>query len=189
MIHRYGRLSAVTVAAAALAAMSLLGGSPAFAATHGSSPRVVPSIANDNIESGTSGYCLDVNSSDYPADTNQIQLWPCNSNREQLWAFEGTQLVNNPPSSWCLDADSTDGGGFPSDGEAIQLWACNTNGEQTWKAVYVRSSGNGTREYNIENVAHPGYCLDANSTNYPSEGDPVQLWACDANNEQLWSFG
>jgi len=31
-------------------------------------------------------------------------------------------------------------------------------------------------------------CLDANSNNYPKNGDTIQLWGCDTNPEQIWEF-
>jgi len=31
-------------------------------------------------------------------------------------------------------------------------------------------------------------CLDANSSNYPNNGDNIQLWSCNANAEQVWAF-
>jgi hypothetical protein len=30
-------------------------------------------------------------------------------------------------------------------------------------------------------------CLDANSNNYPNDGDNVQLWACNTHPEQIWT--
>jgi Ricin-type beta-trefoil lectin domain len=40
--------------------------------------------------------------------------------------------------------------------------------------------------YNIQN--HSLDCLDANSNDYPSNGDNIQLWPCNDNHEQLWSY-
>ena len=31
-----------------------------------------------------------------------------------------------------------------------------------------------------------GLCLDANSNDYNNNGDPIQLWSCDSNPEQIW---
>jgi hypothetical protein len=34
-----------------------------------------------------------------------------------------------------------------------------------------------------------GQCLDANSNDYPNNGDGLQLWTCANDDEQLWSEG
>jgi hypothetical protein len=41
---------------------------------------------------------------------------------------------------------------------------------------------------NVENAGTPSTCLDADSNNYPNEGDAIQLWSCDTNPEQEWQF-
>jgi len=41
---------------------------------------------------------------------------------------------------------------------------------------------------NVWNSGTPSTCLDANSNNYPNDGDAVQLYGCDSNGEQQWQI-
>jgi Ricin-type beta-trefoil lectin domain len=86
-----------------------------------------------------------------------------------------------PVSGHCLDANSN---GYPLDGDPIQLWSCSFDSEQSWYFNDLGFTINGHEAYNIVNEA--GLCLDANSNNYPSNGDAIQLWACNTNPEQIW---
>jgi len=49
---------------------------------------------------------------------------------------------------------------------------------------YVRVWSKGIA--NVQNSGTPSTCLDANSNDYPSDGDAVQLWSCNGNGEQQW---
>jgi CHAP domain len=42
---------------------------------------------------------------------------------------------------------------------------------------------------NFENAGDRVMCLDADSNHYPSNGDNVQLWACNTHSEQEWVLG
>jgi hypothetical protein len=136
-----------------------------------------------NILNYHTTYCIDANSNSYPSSGDALQLWSCNTNNEQQWYYDpSTQEIRNAASGYCLDANSNS---YPSNGDALQLWSCNTNNEQQWAANAVTGPG-GNTDYQLQNVAHPGYCIDANSNSYPSSGDALQLWSCDTNPEQLW---
>ena len=37
--------------------------------------------------------------------------------------------------------------------------------------------------------ASTGMCVDADSNHYPSNGDNIQLWACNTHPEQVWTSG
>jgi len=39
---------------------------------------------------------------------------------------------------------------------------------------------------NLTNLGNRAWCLDANSNHYTSNGDPIQLWACNSHPEQEW---
>jgi len=39
---------------------------------------------------------------------------------------------------------------------------------------------------NVQNSGTPSTCLDANSTDYPNNGDAIQLYGCNDNGEQQW---
>jgi hypothetical protein len=42
---------------------------------------------------------------------------------------------------------------------------------------------------NLTNGGDPGTCVDADSNHYPSNGDNIQLWACNTHPEQQWILG
>ena len=56
----------------------------------------------------------------------------------------------------------------------------------TMSVYYVRAWTKDTG--NVGNVGTPSTCLDANSNDYPSDGDAVQLWSCNTNPEQEWQL-
>jgi streptogrisin C len=113
--------------------------------------------------------CLDADSNHWGQNGDNVQLWSCNSNGEQVWRLSGNHIVNS--DGQCLDADSTHWG---QNGDNVQLWSCNSNGEQSWQW-----SGNHI-------VNSDGQCLDADSTHWGQNGDNVQLWSCNSNGEQTW---
>jgi hypothetical protein len=84
-----------------------------------------------NGGTGSQGLCLDANSTDFPSDGDNIQLWTCNSSSpEQQWTLESNgniENVSNP--AYCIDANSVD---YPDNLDPIQLWSCATNDEQVW---------------------------------------------------------
>ena len=41
---------------------------------------------------------------------------------------------------------------------------------------------------NFTNRGEPGTCLDANSNDYPKNGDNIQLWDCNTHPEQEWTL-
>lgn len=143
--------------------------------THG--PAMLYNILNDQTS-----YCIDVNSSSYPSDGDALQLWGCNAHNEQQWYYDSsTKQIRSAAGGYCIDANSNS---YPSDGDTLQLWSCATNAEQQWAAHAVTVDGH--THYQLQNVANPGYCIDADSNSYPSDGDTLQLWGCDTNPEQLW---
>jgi hypothetical protein len=135
-----------------------------------------------NILNDQTSHCIDANSNSYPSDGDALQLWSCDTNPEQQWYYDSsTEQIRSAASGYCIDANSNS---YPSDGDALQLWSCDTNPEQQWAANAVTVGGD--TNYQLQNVANPGYCIDANSNSYPSDGDALQLWSCDTNPEQLW---
>jgi hypothetical protein len=134
-----------------------------------------------NILNYHTAYCLDANSNSFPSNGDGLQLWGCNNNGEQEWYYNSStdQIINS--SGQCLDANSNS---FPSNGDSLQLWGCNNHAEEEWVANAV--SVGGSTHYQLENAADTGYCIDANSNNYYNDGDALQLWSCNTNDEQLW---
>jgi hypothetical protein len=118
--------------------------------------------------------CLDANSNQWGQNGDNVQLWACNNNGEQLWTVSGAHIVNE--DGQCLDANSNQWG---QNGDNVQLWGCNSNGEQSW-SLQLQTG-------HIVNA--DGQCLDANSNQWGQNGDNVQLWACNSNGEQIWPQG
>ena len=56
--------------------------------------------------------------------------------------------------------------------------------QSTLQVQYVRAWERTSS--NVQNSGTPTTCLDANSNDYPDNGDAVQLWSCDNNGEQFW---
>ena len=121
------------------------------------------------------GLCVDADSSHYPSNGDNVQLWSCNTHSEQLWTLTSSGQLRNAGTGLCADADSRH---YPSNGDNVQLWSCNTHPEQRW--VFTTSG-------QLRNAAS-GKCLDADSRHYPSNGDNLQLWTCNTNREQRWAF-
>lgn len=59
----------------------------------------------------------------------KVQLWPCNSGRNQRWMIAADGTIHNDYNQWCLDAD---GGTIRTNGTKIQLWGCNHGYNQNW---------------------------------------------------------
>lgn len=164
---------------------------PPAGAGSGPAPSASPSPAagggappGNIINATTSSQCLDANSNSYGLNGDRLQLWSCNTHPEQIWAFlfGGTANTGHITSAngLCLDADSND---YPNDGDHLQLWSCNNNPEQIWGFRLIPGSAQVGQFYN---ASHPGMCVDADSNDYPANGDPVQLWACANNSRQDW---
>jgi hypothetical protein len=134
-----------------------------------------------NILNYHTAYCLDANSNSYPSNGDGLQLWSCDTNGEQEWYYNSSTDQIKSASGQCLDANSN---AFPSNGDSLQLWGCNNHSEELWVANAV--SVGGSTHYQLQNAADPGYCIDANSNNYYNDGDVLQLWSCNTNDEQLW---
>jgi Ricin-type beta-trefoil lectin domain len=41
---------------------------------------------------------------------------------------------------------------------------------------------------NIHSTGDIGVCLDAYSGDYPNDGDPIEIWACNTHGEQQWTM-
>jgi len=101
-----------------------------------------------------------------------------------------TGAVNLASTTSGLDTNLTFGDGY-------------IGGEWPDEPNYVSGGGNGTPGYffngemaditysntstaNVQNTATPSTCLDANSNDYPNNGDSIQMWSCATTAEQQW---
>ena len=61
-----------------------------------------------------------------------------------------------------------------------------SDGTLAAKAMTARVSAAGGAPANLVNSADRSMCIDADSNHYPSNGDNIQLWACNTHPEQEW---
>lgn len=64
-----------------------------------------------------------------------------------------------------------------------------SDGAQAAKAMTAHASAAGGASANLVNSADRSMCIDADSNHYPSNGDNIQLWACNTHPEQEWTTG
>ncbi len=93
-------------------------------------------------------------------------------------ADEGTFLVSNAHSGYCLDVAY----GSTANGARIQQWNCYAGPPEKWRFLHT---GNG--EFNIIN-GHSGKCLDLpnGNANTPA-GTALTQWTCWAGVMQRWT--
>ena len=75
------------------------------------------------------------------------------------------------------------GCGLPSSTHAQAFMA---NGVSAAKVKSAQASGAGGNAVNLVNSGDPSMCIDADSNHYASNGDNIQLWACNTHPEQEW---
>lgn len=180
------RLSLAAMAMSGIAVIGLMVGTPAAGAATSHSAAAEASSASASPSYGIiyneSDKCLDAESQDYSNNGDPVQLWSCNTNSEQQWYYDSSTGQIKNEDGKCLDANSND---FPSQGDMLQLWTCNTNEEQVWSVV---QEADGFYIIYVSSTSPAGFwCMDANSNDYPANGDPLQLWSCNDNPEQAWS--
>jgi endo-1,4-beta-xylanase len=102
-------------------------------------------------------------------DGVQVQLWDCNGNSNQQWAYTSAnefQVYGNK----CLDAAGT------GTGVKVQIYSCHGGDNQKWR---VNSDGT------IVGV-QSGLCLDASGQG-TGNGTQIQLYSCWGGSNQKWS--
>lgn len=128
--------------------------------------------------------CLDAMSQSI-GDGDQIQLWRCTGNDNQLWGFnvDTFEIVNYVDQErYCLDAQEQSIG----NGDKVQLWQCSGETQQTWCYAFELPPGSCAPYGNYTIVNFDGdYCLDATTPGWGSR-DKVQLWMCNGRTEQNW---
>lgn len=149
------------IAVAAGVGVSLVGASPAFAATH------------YHLVNYKSGLCLSIEGGGSTANGAHAIQWYCNDGAEQLWHWSGSRLVNDK-SGKCLSIDN--GGSTANGAHAIQ-WTCNGGPEQNWdeNGGYL-VNGKSNKVLSIE---------DGGST---VAGKHAIQWSANGGSEQGWDF-
>ena len=115
---------------------------------------------NNQIRWSNTGKCFDVDGGN-TANGTKVQTWDCNSNNNQKFVFQNSQIKWN---NKCLDV----AGGSTSNGTKVQIWDCANVDAQ--KFLYQNSQ-----------IKWNNKCLDVDGGN-TANGTQIQIWDCDSNN-------
>jgi hypothetical protein len=175
-VHTLRALTGILLAATVTAAMALIGGGVAGAATS--------ALAGNNFQlrNVTTGKCADVK--DRSTSTFAIiHQWSCSNEDNQRWApvdeGNGFLTFHNQRSGWCMavrdDANVN--------GAQIIQASCNSSAPgQLWRQVLLDVSGTSWV------VSALGKCLEVNRASRDN-GARIQILTCDtASNAQSWQF-
>ncbi len=122
------------------------------------------------------GMCLEPSGGATTSGTDVV-LATCNGSTAQQWQIETDgSIANDAAPTLCLD----DYGQATTDGSLVDIWTCTPSAAEIW--AYPE----GTAE--LLNSGTQSTCLDANSNDYPADGDAVQLWSCSTDSEQEWNL-
>jgi hypothetical protein len=102
------------------------------------------------------------------ANGNIIQVSACSGFLSEQWTFQPNGTITI--AGWCLD--NTNSG--TADGNLIQLHACNGGGAQEWAHPDTGAIWN----------PQTGKCIQGSTT----AGFQLQLWTCDQDADQTWSY-
>ncbi len=119
-----------------------------------------------------SNRCLDLNNW-ATANGTQAQLWDCNGQGNQLWAYTASRQLRLYGTK-CLDASNQG----TTNGTQAVIWDCNGQVNQQWT---LNSDGT------IRGV-QSGLCLDALNQG-TANGTKIVLWTCGTGDNQRWSLG
>ncbi|GMK54281.1 hypothetical protein CspeluHIS016_0108670 [Cutaneotrichosporon spelunceum] len=124
---------------------------------------------------GNSGWCLDVRGG-IAANGTPVQVYQCNGSAAQKFEFvrNAAGQVKLAGTNYCLDAGTN-----PGNGAKLKLWTCYSGlYQQTWWY---------TGDNHLAIANGPGLCMDVTDGNL-SNGNQVQVWACDGPNQnQIWT--
>jgi len=172
---------AVMVAAAALGGQ-ILSSAPAYAATYVGTYTVGSSMSPNGV------WCLDANTAQGGTNGTRVQIWSCNYQAQQQWAFYRVSgdiyNIVNVRYGMCLDADLSH---IQQNGDQIQLWACNGGDQQKWVMPYL---GNDPPLFANISCYFNFNVIDADISKPFGNGTKVQLWWPDtypAGANQLWA--
>lgn len=142
----------------------------------GTDPTPAP-MAGVQIKSNASSLCVDLPGGETTIGA-LLWTWDCYGGDTQQWAFQDGQWVYLPDPSKCVDmigGDSTTGN---------QLGLCDCNGgnsqmwgfDEEWGTIYLASSA----------ASDASKCVQIGGEN---RGDPVVIWDCTIEPQQIWTVG
>ncbi len=131
-------------------------------------------------------WCLDANTTQGGVNGTRVQIWTCNQQSQQEWAFYQVSGdiydVVNVRFGKCLDADFNH---INQNGDQVQLWTCNGSQWQQWVFPGIGGSPLGifpfSCYYNLN-------ALDADNSRPIGNGTKVQLWWPTGGLNQNWSI-
>jgi hypothetical protein len=133
-------------------------------------PIVSPLAPTGPLRSGIFNKCLQDSGAGNP-----IQIQDCNGTDAQVWTDPGDGTIR--VGGKCLDVGNVG----TANGNPVSRYTCIPGAPaQQWQ----RTTHGGLRNPNANR------CLDVNvATNAPKNGDPLQIWDCNAMTQQQFSFG
>ena len=149
--------------------------------------------ATSVVATGPSGYGAQVGvwthlTATYDATSGLLQLYvdgipAADATTTSVWSSGCSTFALG---QWMAPGDDI-GGYFNGEIAEVQVW------DGTVLNLAQVGTMSGTPGYvqfptNVQNTGTPSTCLDANSNDYPDDGDAIQLWSCNTNPEQIWQF-
>ena len=133
------------------------------------------------------GVCLDVHAPDVRRDGALVQLWTCNGEPQQLWRYDGAGRLINKAGGLCLSLDTNSSG---ENGAKVEMRSCDATSWQQWRwESRLEYSDRYKRTPIVWSVGgEDEWCLDAHAPTRNQNGGRVQLWQCNAQPAQDWSF-
>lgn len=153
-----------------VAALLAVGGvfATAAAAPRQSQPQQIhPQVGFMIASNLTTNLCLDIRASNAGVGAT-VGPEPCNGNNNQLWQWNGTELVSGL-NGMCLDIND----GNRLNGAGIDNWPCHGGSPQDWH-------WNGSQLQDDLNR-----CLGIAGVN-PGTGAALVMWTCNGSPDQQW---
>jgi hypothetical protein len=117
----------------------------------------------------------------------RVQVWSCNGSPQQRWTVDTGRKSILISAGLCLDAHAPDMG---NNGGRVQVWSCNNQPQQRWQFVPAGSPPPGpgpTAGTDIIRTA-ANMCLDTHAPDMANNGAKVQVWSCNGQPQQRWSY-
>lgn len=135
---------------------------------------------------GSASWCLDANTAQGGVNGTRVQVWTCNQQSQQEWAFYRVSgniyNIVNVRYQRCLDADFNN---INQNGDQVQLWLCNGSPWQEWVFPALGEPG----PFNFATIScHYNFnVIDADNSRPIGNGSKVQLWTPTGGYNQSWS--
>jgi len=138
----------------------------------------VQGILYDGSSQPGTAKCLELCAGDSAYSTG-IDLWDCNGLVNQVWTWNGDDLMiklagHNEPGM-CIDVP----GGEAKNGNQLWIWGCNGQDSQQWLWDSNTQSIRTALDWN--------YCIDLPGDD-PTNGNLLWLWECNGGSSQKWKL-